>query len=346
MLTSLSSNAITAKCKAIYGKRLTNADYHELLRQRSVADVAAYLKNSTSYSAYLSSVEESQIHRGQLEHLLERSLFDKFTRLTHYDFSKGRGFYHYAVSHIEVSFLIEAIILLNANKPQEIILKAPTTMQKYFCFDMMKLSRVTSFSGLLDALRGTAYYSVLRHFDAPNGSIDLSRCEQALKEHYYKSILQSIEKNYRGKTRRELKEVILIEIELINLSLIFRLKTYFKRPPEEIKRELLPFSYKLNKKAMDILIGAESDQDFISKMHLSSYSNKMQAVEFNYIEDYTKRLKFIIGRKLVRSSTKAPIAFYSLITLLQVEIDNLKTIIEGIRYQNSPSEIEKLLILE
>lgn len=37
MLRTFSGNAITAKARAIYGKRLTTANYRELLRLRSVS---------------------------------------------------------------------------------------------------------------------------------------------------------------------------------------------------------------------------------------------------------------------------------------------------------------------
>ena len=42
----------------------------------------------------------------------------------------------------------------------------------------------------------------------------------------------------------------------------------------------------------------------------------------------------------------ASVAFFALMTLLKIEVENVTTIIEGIRYQNNPDEIEKLLILE
>ena len=71
-ISALSANAISAKARAIYGRRLTAADYQELTRQRTVSDVAAYLKANPGYGAYLAGIDEMQIHRGQLELLLHQ----------------------------------------------------------------------------------------------------------------------------------------------------------------------------------------------------------------------------------------------------------------------------------
>lgn len=345
MLTSLSSNAITAKAKAIYGKRLTSAEYHDLMRQRSVSDVAAYLKQNTSYSKYLSGISEMQIHRGQLENLLEQSRMEKFLSLLHYDFSKSRGFYHYAIMNVEVMVIQRAIMLLNLNKPQDIITAIPSFMQDYVCFDFLELSKIRSFDELLGVLSGTPYRNVLTRYSAENGRIDLTECEHALKVFYYESMFKLIDQNYKGKTRKELREIVSIEVEILNLSMIYRLKTYFHRPPEVIKRQILPFYYKLTKRSLNALLEPLPDEEFVRKMRMPAYNSKMADVEYNYIEDYTKRLEYIVARKLMRFSTSAPVAFYALMTLVQFEIENLVIIIEGIRYGDPVTEIEKLLII-
>lgn len=345
MLTSLSSNAITAKAKAIYGKRLTDAQYHDLMRQRSVADIAAYLKQNTSYSKYLAGISEMQIHRGQLENLLEHSRMEKFLSLLHYDFSKSRGFYHYAIINVEVSVLQRAIMLLNLGTPQEIINAIPSFMQDYVSFNLLELSKIRSYDDLLAVLNGTPYKNVLVRYSAENGKIDLAECEHALKVHYYDTIFKLIEKNYKGKTQKELKEIVQIEVEILNLSLMYRLKTYFHRPPEVIKRQMLPFYYRLTKRSINDLLDTNDEEAFVKKMRMPSYNSKMKDIEYNYIEDYTKRLEYIVARKLMRFSTSAPVAFYALMTLLQFEIENLVIIIESIRYGNPVTEIEKLLII-
>lgn len=345
MLTSLSSNAISAKARAIYGKRLTNTNYTELLRLQTVSDVCGYLKTNTSYSRYLSGVNEVSIHRGQLENLLNRSRIEKYFSLCSYEFSKDNGFYRYVIANVEVTIILRALMLINSGSGDDLITKLPTFLQEYTYINFTALCKAKNFDELLVVLNRTPYRSVIKPYNAPNGQINFSDCEQALKTFYYTTILADIEKNYTGKTKKELTEIVLIEIELLNLSLMFRLRRYFNRPIEEIRRLLLPFHYKLTPRAIDNLLSSQQKDEYIQKMKLHTYNSSMQNVEFNYIEDYTKRLRFIINRKMMRFSTNAPIAFFALMSLTQIEIENIIIIIEGIRY-NTTSQVKNLLILE
>jgi len=335
-----------AKARAIYGKRLTNNNYKELLRLSNVSDVCGYLKSNTSYSKYLKGINETIIHRGQLENLLNRSRIEKYFDLLNFDFTKDNGFYHYIITSSEVHVIIGAITLINSSSSENIITELPSFLQEHICFDLMELSRIKNYDNLLVVLEHTPYKNVLKPHHAPNGSINLRECELSLKTYYYKNILESIDKYYSGKTKKELTTIVKIEIELLNLSIMYRLKKYFNKSPEDIKMHLLPFYYKLNDKLIDELLEPQPKEEYIKKMRLNAYDNKMRDVEFNYVEDYTKRLKYIISRKMMRFSTNAPISFYALMLLTQIEIDNIIIIIEGIRYNDKGSQIQKLLVLE
>ena len=56
MLPTYSSNVILAKARAMYGRRLTRANYRELLECRTVGEVASYLKNQTGYGSILAGI--------------------------------------------------------------------------------------------------------------------------------------------------------------------------------------------------------------------------------------------------------------------------------------------------
>lgn len=345
MLETLSSNAITAKAKAIYGKRLTPNNYTELLRLNNVSDVCAYLKNNTNYSVYLKGINESAVHRGQLENLLTRSRIEKFFSLCHFDFSRNQGFYRYIISNAEVGIILGGIMSINSGSPQDIAATLPTFIQDYACFDFKSFSKIKNFDDLLTVLEHTPYKNVLKRFNAPNGEINFRDCELTLKTFYYKTLLDQIDHYFKGDVKKELTQIVKIEIELLNLTLIYRMKRYFKKESSEILMQLLPFYYKLNKVALTELTQPMSKAEFVKKMRLSTYNSKMNGVDVNYIEDYTKRLKYMISRKMMRFSTNTPISFYSFMTLTQIEIENIIIIIEGIRYKKPGTEIQKLLIM-
>ena len=47
---SLSSNALCAKAKAMYGGRLNKNVYLDLTRKQTIGEVVSYLKSQTSYA--------------------------------------------------------------------------------------------------------------------------------------------------------------------------------------------------------------------------------------------------------------------------------------------------------
>lgn len=63
---------------AMYGRRLTERNYTELLNCHSVNEVANYLKNRTAYADIFEGTTTTDIHRGQLETMLKKRVFDQY----------------------------------------------------------------------------------------------------------------------------------------------------------------------------------------------------------------------------------------------------------------------------
>ena len=78
---SVEYSAIAAKLKAMYSKFLTRDDYEQLLERKSVNDICSYLKSTPGYGEVLEQVNERDIHRGQMEILLEQEMVDEYVRL-------------------------------------------------------------------------------------------------------------------------------------------------------------------------------------------------------------------------------------------------------------------------
>lgn len=58
MASNSTSNAVFAKAKAKYGKRLKEKDYKNLLNCKSVAEIMVYLKGNTHYGGALKELNE------------------------------------------------------------------------------------------------------------------------------------------------------------------------------------------------------------------------------------------------------------------------------------------------
>ena len=70
--SNASGNAVLAKARALYGRRLRAEDYRRLMGCRTMSELAAALKEQPLYSAALADVNPQYARRAQLESLLHR----------------------------------------------------------------------------------------------------------------------------------------------------------------------------------------------------------------------------------------------------------------------------------
>ena len=80
-LRAKASNAALAKARALYGRRLTAADYRRLAACRTMPQLAAELKALPMYAGALETVNAPLARRAQLEALLSQAIFDRYDSL-------------------------------------------------------------------------------------------------------------------------------------------------------------------------------------------------------------------------------------------------------------------------
>ncbi|MCL2884488.1 MAG: V-type ATPase subunit, partial [Oscillospiraceae bacterium] len=159
-----SANVISAKARAMYGQCLKPQQFQELLACHSVGEVAAYLKNRTRYSGVLADISESSIHRGHLETLLRRKLYDDVAALGRYDEKVNMHATTYLVERQEVSLIMQCLRLLSAGMMDRFLFTMPLFFTEHASFDMLAMEKVRTPAALLDLLGHTPYYKILEPF--------------------------------------------------------------------------------------------------------------------------------------------------------------------------------------
>ena len=104
---AVAAGAIISKVRSMYGEHLNERDYSELLRKRSVGEIAGYLKQETHYREALRNVRENNVHRGQLEDILRKDLFRELVRLYRYADSKDEAYYHLFIEEVEIDVILQ-----------------------------------------------------------------------------------------------------------------------------------------------------------------------------------------------------------------------------------------------
>ena len=339
------ANAMSAKAKAMFGERLKANDYQSLLQKKSVSEIAAYLKNNTYYKATLDGINETQIHRGQLELLVRMDLYNRLSRLMRYYSNKKTQFDLFIIAKIEIEQIIYTIRSLDTMERSALVGKLPLFIQERCSFDLMALSMAHSFDEVLEVLKDTPFRDIVATYKtARMEEIDFVGLEQALTKRYYEIVLNVIENEFSGELKKDLQRVILTRIELDNISKIYRLKKYFNASSEQIHSLITEKYVNFTKKQMDDIIDNIKADDIYDGLKKSYYGAFMDNKDFVYIEYHTKAITFNIQRKTINFSSNPDLIMLSYVLLSQNEIQNIIDIIEGVRYHIAPDKISELLI--
>lgn len=346
MLEKGSALAVIPKARAMFSRRLTKSEYAELERRRTVPELALFLKNHPYFKDSLKAMPTQNLHRAQLENLLTQDMLIKYQSLLHYDYVKT-SFARFFAMEVETQQIITALRFLAMGHDDEFIAEMPMFLQPYIEVNLMNLARASSFKELLRALTGTPYYKVLEPIFKSDPKLEnLQLMECAMLTHYYSSVLELADKNFKGSELRDVKELFLEEAELYNINMLFRIKTFFPDAydHEQLKAMLLPIYYKVSHKKMEMLTGARNTEE-ITAMLIQMKRNKIHEVQergnVSHQEDAPLYSRAITLLHFTSSPAAALAAF---MCFAKLERSNIINCLEGVRYGLAPEEIEKLIL--
>ena len=340
---SVEYSAVAAKLKAMYSRFLTDRDYEEMLAKKSVNDVCRYLKSTPGYSDVLSDVNEHNIHRGEMELMLYREIVDEYVRLYNFVDHTKRGMMEFWFTRHEVEFLKLEIRYIYTHEKRN---SDPINQGKFDAFfethtrinrEIMRNAR--SLSDCIEACKDTPYAESLRR--AQSLGADFFSMGMMLDSYYYSAMWHSIGKNLKGEQAELFKKLMGSQIDMLNLMWIYRGKKYFKFKNEIIFTYLLPVRYRLTEEVIKQLVNADSIERFIDIVNGSnSYGelfenyDKGRFPEENYRYIYNK-----LSKSIFVNHSESMVAIYAYLNLKEVELDNITTITEGIRYSLNADSI-------
>lgn len=344
-MKDLSNNAVITKSKAIFGHFLKTEDYERMLKIRSLPDLVSYLKKSPNYQTILSGVQESSIHRGQLELLIRKNSFEQILRLIKMIHSSDVDFYLLNLVFQETELILSSLRTIISMEFEDNIGKLPIFFEVHTKMDVHKLLKVETFDDLLDAVKNSAYYQILKPYYTDNPEmIRYLDIEHKLEVYYYEEAFRRIDKFYKGQLKKEIESIFQTRIELSNITKIYRLKKFYQATPQAIKDVLIKDHLRISEKKWDEMINLSNPDQIVKYLSNSEYSKFVNEKDYVYIEYFAGKIRYDLARKYIYFASEVPKVFMAFVTLSQMEIENLTNIIEGIRYQVDESEIKTMLI--
>ncbi len=343
---SFSQNSVIARSRSVYGKSLTAEELSKLCGKRSVAEAAEFLRNTPRYHDALADIEPSTIHRGQLEALLDRAVFDIFDSFRRFDLTESSWFFRSIIARLETEQVLIAVQCVADGSTDSYISALPAFLIEKSKLKLLELGRAQSFTDIGRVLAGTHYGDILSPIlieAQAAGGINIRECERRLYTDYYLSCMKQLEKNCKGSAKTELKRVFLRSIDMKNVVTCCRMKA-FGATPQTASEQMIPFKYRLGSEAVEQLM-KQPDIDSIAHQLAALGFRTDGTAEFAAVEQLTERISLEYFRRTMRLSRNSSTVYYCLTECLENELHNVKTIIEGIRYGVPGKEIMEMLVI-
>lgn len=344
MLNVIKYGAVSSKTRAMYGRLLDMDDYRELIHKKTVSDIVSYLKHNTHFKAVLSDVDENEIHRGSLENILKQDLVNDYIKLAKFTNGQIKKFIHLMFTKVEIESLKIIFRIFEAGGNAGLVLGDSRILNiKYDNLDLSKLAMAKDLEQFINELKGTEYYNVLRPFAHEDNETRLFSMEMALDLFYLRTVHDEYKKLKDSNDRKLIREYAGLESDIFNIFWIYRSKTFYNMDNEVIKSYTLPLIYKLNKAAIDAMIKARNFDEFISAVKATPYAFLFDKGNKFFEQSYSEFM-YQIHRKRFRTNPFSIACVVSYLRLKEVELSNIISIIEGVRYKLSEDNIKNYVI--
>lgn len=339
--------ATVAAIRTVYGKRLTAGDYRDLMNLHSLPEIVTYLKDTERYGELLRGLDPAFTHRGYFEMILQRYPFIQCLHFCRMEQMQKLPFFRFFIYDREIRELTKAIRLL-PNAPQGYISAMDAWIAPYLDISLDTIARATDAKALIAALAHTPYAPVLKKQLQPDGTLLYTASEIALRVCYLQRLRDDAKAAFKPAEIAVLHDLIGEQIDLINLINAYRMKRVFHADEETLRSMLLPISGKLPARFCEELYTAPDAAAFMQALRNTRYGRQLPDLsgeeEAVRMEHAFQTLRCRTAQKALRFSDHAAVSLYALHVLNQAEVQNLITVIEGIRYQKPVSYLQSLLI--
>ena len=330
---------LSTKIRVMLGNMLTDEDFENMAHMHSVQEIAAYLKKNTYYKDSFDGFNPKDIHRGDLEIILYRAMITEALKIAGYLRGWEKKFYRYVYRKQEVEDLKKMLRSLQMGRSLKDINRRTLFISRYSKIDFNVSLEATNACELVDTLKNTKFYNILHPLLREDDSIDLFAAEMGLDLYYYSRMYHQIKDRMSPADSRVMMKAYGLDVDFRNMLLLYRGKKYYKLPKEKLFPYLIPGGYRLKHNELVALAEAPDGDAVMARLKKGFYGKIIDFDSGHWGNGFFRYVSYIHRNNIRnRQFTIAPMVDY--IFLKEIEIVNLTTIIEGVRYKIDPDRVE------
>lgn len=345
-MSLLSYSGVTTKVRAMSGKLMNANDYRNLAAMTSVQEYVNFIKQRKAYAAIFAQVNLDTLHRGDIEKLLTKGIYQDFSRIYRFSNSKQREFLDLYFMRFQVQIIKSCLRMIFDNKNPELNLSLfQTFFMKHGKMDLIKLTSATTIDEFVANLKDTVFYQPLSRLSVIENPT-LFDYEMQLDLFYFVTIYKSCPKHLSGDDLELIQHSFGLQIDLLNIQWIYRAKKYLKLSSADIVKIIIPIHHKLKQYQIRKLIEAESILMFEQELNQTYYGNKFTTLENYSLEDAFSQLQEKLNKTDSRKKPYSVAVMKEYLYNKEKEVKKLTTALECIRYGYGSKEIEQYLQTE
>ncbi|EGN45647.1 hypothetical protein HMPREF0991_02545 [Lachnospiraceae bacterium 2_1_58FAA] len=181
----LEYSGIITKLRAMEARLLTDEQFEEISALTSITELVSYLNANSSYQDVLQDMDETMLHRGNIEKVLILSLYHDYTKIYRFCGPNQRKFLKLYLKRYEVDLINYClrIVINHYQEPFDLNHKKPF-FDKYSQISIEKLITSRTTDQLVENLKGTEYYEPLKKLK-DSQSVTLFDYDLALNLYYF-----------------------------------------------------------------------------------------------------------------------------------------------------------------
>ena len=327
----LAYSGTTTKIRAIRSRLLTTAHYRELASMSSVTEALSYLKKQPGYRELFANVDESSLHRSEVEKILTNAIYVDFRRIYRFAPVEQRKFLDLYFRRYEVSILKTCIRMVFDHRDVVLDLEIfQDFFQNHSDIDLKKISTSKTIEEFVMNLKGSIYFNALNRLEHISNPT-LWDYETAIDLFYFKWFFQN-SKVFPKKEQVHFKEAYGTKMDLLNVMWIYRSRHYFHMSTSQIYAHLISAHYRLKYEDIKALVEASSRDEFAAAVKQTYYGRHYENYSVNTLDETYNSIRYSIQR---RAAIKNPYSLATVIAYLfekEHEIYKLTIALECVRY--------------
>lgn len=336
----LTYSGISTKVRAMEGRLITDRQFREMCMLENIQAAAEFLKNHPAYRDLFTDLDDTELHRANIERLLVISLYRDFSKLYRFSNMAQRKFLDLYFMHYEI--LIIKRCLRNVLGHQEVDINL-ATFQDFFSrhsrLDLVKLAASETLEEFIANLDGSNYFTLLdRLKDAEHPTV--FDYEMQLDLLYFQAVWKSTEKLLTKPERKLLAQTFGARLDMLNIQWIYRSKKYYHLSDADIYALLIPSHHRLKNEQIKKMVEAGTIEDFYVVLSSTCYGGSI--VDLSEPPDLEDLYRTVLDKIHSDTSRRNPYSVAALNAFLyfkEAEIRKIITIIESIRYGIEANEI-------